>query len=324
MITVFGSIGMDLLFSLPHLPAVGETVLTPAYTTAMGGKGANQAVAAARDGGRVRFVGSAGADDFGNEARSLLRAEGIDLAGFATVDAATCVASICFDAQGRNQIAVASGANLSTRADALRRELLASGDWLVLQMEIPSGEVSKAVSLAKARSARVILNLAPALPVEEAALRQVDVLIHDFVMHVMAECCASTCQRLRESRQSLQHDFGSTALHRNIDGLSRQVANPLCFKVADQSQLCAYLPAIPRSLHLLTLPRSQCRVRTGKAGQRVRGFLFSHACPVACPSRAGQPSCALPIQISEINGLGSLALLLRHFLGRYIGNRGSR
>ena len=65
MITVFGSIGMDLLFSLPHLPAVGETVLTPAYTTAMGGKGANQAVAAARDGGRVRFVGSAGTDGFG-------------------------------------------------------------------------------------------------------------------------------------------------------------------------------------------------------------------------------------------------------------------
>ena len=80
MITVFGSVGMDLLFSLPHLPAVGETVLTPAYTTAMGGKGANQAVAAARDGGRVRFVGSAGADGFGNEARSLLGAEGIDLA----------------------------------------------------------------------------------------------------------------------------------------------------------------------------------------------------------------------------------------------------
>ena len=177
MITVFGSIGMDLLFSLPHLPAVGETVLTPGYTTAMGGKGANQAVAAARDGGRVRFVGSAGADGFGNEARSLLRAEGIDLAGFATVDAATCVASICFDTQGRNQIAVASGANLLTRADALRPELLASGDWLVLQMEIPSGEVSKAVALAKARSARVILNLAPALPVEEAALRQVDVLV---------------------------------------------------------------------------------------------------------------------------------------------------
>src|SRR5262245_5476962 len=90
MITVLGSIGMDLLFSLPHLPAVGETVLTPACTTSMGGKGANQAVAAARDGGRVRFVGSAGADRFGNEVRSLLRAEGIDLTGFATVDAPTC------------------------------------------------------------------------------------------------------------------------------------------------------------------------------------------------------------------------------------------
>jgi ribokinase len=177
MITVFGSIGIDLLFSVPNLPVAGETVLTPAYTRAMGGKGANQAVAAARDGGRVRFVGSAGADGFGDEARSLLRVEGIDLAGFATVDAATCVASICFDTQGRNQIAVASGANLLTRADALRPEFLKTGDWLVLQMEIPSGEVAKAVALAKARSARVILNLAPALPVEEATLRQVDVLV---------------------------------------------------------------------------------------------------------------------------------------------------
>lgn len=177
MITVFGSVGIDLLFSVPHLPAVGETVLTPAFTTAMGGKGANQAVAAARDGGKVRFVGSTGADDFGNEARSLLRAEGIDLAGVAIVDAVTCVASIYFDTQGRNQIAVASGANRFTRADTLQPDILAPGDWLVLQMEIPGGEVSKAVALAKARSARVILNLAPALPVEEAALRQVDVLV---------------------------------------------------------------------------------------------------------------------------------------------------
>jgi ribokinase len=177
MITVFGSIGMDLLFSLPHLPATGETVLSPSYTTALGGKGANQAVAAARDGGKVRFVGSAGADGFGNEVRPLLRTEGIDVAGLATVEAATCVASIWFDRQGRNQIAVASGANLSTRAEALRPEMLASGDWLVLQMEIPSGEVSKAVALAKARSAHVILNLAPALPLEEAALRQADVLV---------------------------------------------------------------------------------------------------------------------------------------------------
>jgi ribokinase len=176
MITVFGSIGMDLLFGLPHLPAVGETVLTPGYKKAMGGKGANQAVAAARDGGGVRFVGSVGADAFGNDAQSLLQAEGIDLAGFATVDAPTCVASIHFDTQGHNQIAVASGANLLTRADALP-ELLAAGDWLVLQMEIPGGEVSKAVALAKARSARAILNLAPALPLDEAVLRQVDVLI---------------------------------------------------------------------------------------------------------------------------------------------------
>jgi ribokinase len=192
MITVFGSVGMDLLFGLPHLPAVGETVLTPAYTTAMGGKGANQAVAAARDGGRVRLVGSAGADGFGTAARSLLQAEGIDLAGFATVDAPTCVASIHFDAQGRNQIAVASGANLLTKADALHPDMLASGDWLVLQMEIPGVEVAKAVALARARGARVILNLAPALPVEEAALRQVDVLVLN--EHEAALLCAQLGQ----------------------------------------------------------------------------------------------------------------------------------
>ena len=125
----------------------------------------------------MRFVGSIGMDGFGNQVRALLKAEGIDLTGLATVDAATCVAAVWFDRQGRNQIAVASGANLSTRADALRPEMLASGDWLVLQMEIPGREVARAVAFAKGRGARVILNLAPALALDAATLRQTDLLV---------------------------------------------------------------------------------------------------------------------------------------------------
>lgn len=177
MIVVFGSVGMDLIFAMPHLPAVGETVLTPALSVAMGGKGANQAVAAARDGGRVRFVGSVGADSYGNEARTLLGGEAIDLGGLATVDGVTCVAGIFVDRQGRNQIPVASGANLATHAGALIDAHLGRGDWLVLQMEIRTEEVVQAITLAKSRGARIILNLAPSLPLELAALRQVDVLV---------------------------------------------------------------------------------------------------------------------------------------------------
>jgi len=188
MITVFGSIGMDLLYALPHLPAVGETVLTPALSTAMGGKGANQAVAAARDGAAVRFVGSIGQDAYGVQARGFLTAEGIDVTGLAMVDAATCVASIWYDAQGHNQIAVASGANLLTRAEALTEAMIGPGEWLVLQMEVPTPEVAKAVHLAKVRGARTLLNLAPALAFDEAALRQVDILVLN--EHEAAQLCA--------------------------------------------------------------------------------------------------------------------------------------
>lgn len=177
MITVFGSIGMDMLFVLPHLPVVGETVLTPSFALAMGGKGANQALAAARDRAAVRFVGSIGRDAHGIQARDTLKAEGIDVAGLKMADVATCVATIWYDAQGRNQIAVASGANLATKAQALSAAALGPDDWLVVQMEVPPVEVAQAITRAKAAKARTILNLAPALPFDEAALRQVDILI---------------------------------------------------------------------------------------------------------------------------------------------------
>lgn len=177
MITVFGSVGMDMLYPVPHLPAAGETVLTPSFSLALGGKGANQAIAAARDGASVRFVGTVGQDAYGVQARKTLEADGIDISGLGMAEAPTCVASIWFDPQGRNQIAVASGANLATTVQALSDDALGAGDWLVLQMEIPAPEIASALARARGRGTRTLLNLAPALPIEETVLRNVDILV---------------------------------------------------------------------------------------------------------------------------------------------------
>src|SRR5262245_10332541 len=106
MVTVFGSINVDLTFCLPHLPAVGETVLTPTYTQAVGGKGANQAVAAARDGVATCMIGCVGDDSYGAIARTALAGVGIDVTGVVTVPGTTAVATIWIDGDGRNQIAV--------------------------------------------------------------------------------------------------------------------------------------------------------------------------------------------------------------------------
>jgi ribokinase len=85
LLTVFGSINVDLTFRLPHLPVPGETVLTPSFSQAVGGKGANQAIAAARDGAATRFIGCVGSDSFGEVARMALVEVGIDVSGLKTL-----------------------------------------------------------------------------------------------------------------------------------------------------------------------------------------------------------------------------------------------
>lgn len=177
MITVFGSINVDLTFRLPHLPAVGETVLTPACSHAVGGKGANQAVAAVRDGAETRMIGCVGGDGYGATARGALAQVGIDVSGVAAVPGATGLAVIWVDGAGRNQIAVASGANGALKSEALARCAPAARTFVVLQMETPAAEVEAAIGVAKAWRAKVVLNLAPALPISRMALRQVDILV---------------------------------------------------------------------------------------------------------------------------------------------------
>ena len=175
MITVFGSINLDLIFPLERLPGPGETVLGPSTRIEPGGKGANQAVAAARDGARVAMAGAVGNDALADGALAGLRAAGIDLSRVMRVADSTGCAAICTDTAGRNLIAVGSGANLRARADQVEDALLGPGHTVLLQMEAPAAET--AALIRRNRGARLVLNMAPALPLAMDALRAVDVLV---------------------------------------------------------------------------------------------------------------------------------------------------
>ncbi|HEX2235472.1 MAG TPA: PfkB family carbohydrate kinase, partial [Actinomycetota bacterium] len=123
-VIVVGSVNTDLVVSVERLPGPGETVTGGAFERHGGGKGANQAVAAARAGASVAFVGAVGDDDLGSEALALLEREGIDVSGVRRLpDAPTGVAAIVVDARGENQIAVASGANARVAGADVARAL---------------------------------------------------------------------------------------------------------------------------------------------------------------------------------------------------------
>lgn len=177
MLLVFGSINIDLVFRVASLPGPGETVLGPSYATVPGGKGANQAVAASRAGGTVRMVGRVGRDGFADLALAALRGAGVDTSGIAVGEEPTGCASIGVDDKGENQIIVASGANALVTADQVDAALLAPDATLVLQMELPRLATETLIARAKGGGARIVLNLAPALPLAEEALRAVDVLV---------------------------------------------------------------------------------------------------------------------------------------------------
>ncbi len=176
MIVVFGSINLDLIFPLPAIPRAGETLMAPGIRIEPGGKGANQAVAAARDGAQVVMAGAVGRDALAAGALALLRAAKVDLARVIAADAATGCAAIFVDPRGANAIGVGSGANLAAHAGQVEDALLGPTTTLVLQREVPAAETAALIHRARARGARIILNLAPAGPIDVAALRALDLL----------------------------------------------------------------------------------------------------------------------------------------------------
>lgn len=161
MITVFGSINLDLIGNVERLPRPGETVPGTAFANAPGGKGANQALAAALAGAPTRMVGAVGRDAFAAPALELLRAGGVDLSGVRTVDGPTGVALILVDAAGENVIAVIPGANGMVGEQDAAALRFSRGDALVLQLEVPVASIAVAARLAREAGAHVLLNFAP-------------------------------------------------------------------------------------------------------------------------------------------------------------------
>jgi ribokinase len=166
-LTVVGSVNLDLVARTKQLPRPGETVTDASFERHPGGKGANQAVAAARLGAEVTFVGSVGRDPFADDALAGLRAEQIDLQVEST-DEPTGIASIVVDEAGENTIVVAPGANREVRAPRL------DGDETVLcQLEIPI----ETVAACAASAGSFWLNAAPAVPISAALIEQADVVV---------------------------------------------------------------------------------------------------------------------------------------------------
>jgi len=161
MITVVGSINIDLAATVARLPQPGETVPGGRFTAVAGGKGANQALAAARAGARVRMIGTVGKDSFADIATALLRDAGVDLSQVAVTDTATGTALILVDEAGENIIAVVPGANGLTTPENLDQVEISPKDTLLLQLEVSIETVTAALARARTVGARAILNTAP-------------------------------------------------------------------------------------------------------------------------------------------------------------------
>lgn len=170
---------MDMVVKTNHIPAPGETVLSDSFFMNPGGKGANQAVAAARLGGSVTFVSKLGKDLFGSQFRELFDAEGMDTRHLITDEALPSgVALITVDKEGKNSIVVASGANANMTVDDINHALhaLDGAAIILMQLEIPVNVVEHVASYAASKNIKVILNPAPAAPLAKELLRSIDIL----------------------------------------------------------------------------------------------------------------------------------------------------
>jgi|SRR5271165_3461883 len=178
-VVVVGSSNTDMVLRVARVPKPGETLLGGEFSTAAGGKGANQAVAAARAGGRVALVARLGRDSFGDAALAGFRREGLDLSRIVRDGGVPSgVALIFVGADGENSIGVAGGANqrLSPRDVGAARGLIAGARVILLQLETPLETVQAAARLARRAGVEVILNPAPARPLPDALLRDVSLL----------------------------------------------------------------------------------------------------------------------------------------------------
>ena len=177
VIVVFGDINIDIVMQVDTLPRRGETLNGEDYLLVPGGKGANQAVAAALAGAPVAMFGQVGDDDFAPAALELLTTSGVDIAGVQKSSRPTGCAAVWVESSGENAIVVAAGANHGTSADQVPEALLAPDAIVAMQMHVTLEENWKLARRAKAKGARVFLNVAPAGPVPNEILNLLDVIV---------------------------------------------------------------------------------------------------------------------------------------------------
>ncbi|MEU6536911.1 ribokinase [Streptomyces sp. NPDC047000] len=177
-VAVLGSTNMDLVAYVAKAPARGETVTGREFRTVPGGKGANQAVAAARAGGSVSMIGAVGGDAFGDRLRAALEESGVDTGALRTVDGASGTAHIVVDDEGGNAIVVIPGANATVTALTPHDEaVIARADALLLQLETPLEGVLAAAEAARRHGVRTVLTPAPARPLPPGLLAVTDLLV---------------------------------------------------------------------------------------------------------------------------------------------------
>jgi ribokinase len=206
-ICVVGSCNFDLTFRTPRLPAPGETLVGTTCQLGFGGKGANQAVAAARLGGRVTMVGKVGRDAFGEKTLDNFRAENID-ATYVTVAPAqsTGVAAIIVDDAARNAILVVPGANHDLSPNDVRHaeSSIRSADILLCQLEVPVPAILEAFRIAKAGGVRTVLNPAPAASLPDELLRLCDLCVpNEPELEQLTNQSATTLEQATQAGQAL-------------------------------------------------------------------------------------------------------------------------
>ena len=217
MIVVFGSINADLVFGVGALPRAGETMLCPSYRAMAGGKGLNQAVASARaatdPAATVQMVGRVGADGFAPLALAALDDAGVGTEAVTESALPTGCAAVVVDRTGENQITVASGANTDLAPDALPEAWLGPETVLVLQMEVPLESNWTVVRRAKARGARVVLNLAPAKPAPAALLPSFDlVVVNEIEARMLAHAQGSDAASGADAASAIARRHGVTTV----------------------------------------------------------------------------------------------------------------
>ncbi|SFE21128.1 ribokinase [Lentibacillus persicus] len=285
-VCIVGSINMDLTVTTDKMPMQGETVLGQDFFTNPGGKGANQAVAAARMGANVKFIGAVGDDPFGktlltNFTNENIRTEGIEIVRDASTGTATIILS-----ENDNRIIVASGANQSVTPDHVRkhRNLIITSDLVLLQLEVPLETIVATMEIAKANNVPVILNPAPYQPLPEEILKAAAYLTPNEIELASMKASplfTSIKDKLIVTRGDKGVSFAEHGIEREISGHSVQVIDTTGAGDTFNGALAAELAGGTELADAVTAANAAAAISVSKTGAQagmpvkedIQGFL---------------------------------------------------